>query len=193
MKNKDVGTRITERCCLSPETTPPSSTGRGMRCGCRLAWSRAGPGCSVCCAPPCWCHCAAPACTARLGSGSRAYRRSCCRDSTPPPPTWGHSRSLQWGSTPRRCTGGVTVAFTYTGGLHSWMLQRLRMGFGFLLISQKLRCTRRLSLFLLHPYLVYCTPRVGQMVICQYEFSLDQELFALDFMWESIQLWILVL
>lgn len=72
---------------------------------------------------------------------------------------------------------GVTVASTYTGGLHSWTLQRLRMGLGFLLISQKLRCTRRLSLFLLHPYLVYCTPRMGQMVICRYEFSLDQDFF----------------
>lgn len=75
---------------------------------------------------------------------------------------------------------GVTVVSTYTGGLHSWTLQRLRMGFGFLLISQKLRCTRRLSLFLLHPYLVYCTPRMGHMR--QGEFSLDQGLSAIDFM-----------
>lgn len=70
-----------------PETTPLSSTGRGMLYRCRLACSGGGPGCSVCCALPCWCRCAAPACTAQLGSGSPASRRSCCRDSTRPPPT----------------------------------------------------------------------------------------------------------
>lgn len=53
---------------------------------------------------------------------------------------------------------GLWLGDTYVGWLHSCTLQRLRMGLGFLLVSQKFRCTKRLSLFLLHPYLVYCMP-----------------------------------
>ncbi len=75
----------------SPETTPLSSTGRGIRCGSRLSWSLGVPRCSACCGRACWCCCAALACTAPPWSGSRASRRSCCRDSTLPPPTCQHN------------------------------------------------------------------------------------------------------
>lgn len=54
--------------------------------------------------------------------------------------------------------GCLYLKVAYLGWLHSCTLQRLRMGLGFLLVSQKLRCTKWLSLFLLHPYLVYCIP-----------------------------------
>ena len=50
------------------------------------------------------------------------------------------------------------VRHTYRGCVHSWRLHILRMGFGFLLASQKLRWTILLSLFLRHPYLVYWNP-----------------------------------
>lgn len=44
------------------------------------------------------------------------------------------------------------------GWEHSWRLQRLRIGFGFLPLSQKFLCTIRLSLFRRQPYLVYWMP-----------------------------------
>lgn len=47
---------------------------------------------------------------------------------------------------------------THRGRVHSWRLHILRMGFGFLLASQKLRWTILLSLFLRHPYFVYWNP-----------------------------------
>lgn len=47
---------------------------------------------------------------------------------------------------------------TYAGWEHSWRLQRRRIGFGFLPLSQKFLCTIRLSLFRRQPYLVYWMP-----------------------------------
>lgn len=76
-----------------------------------------------------------------------------------PPLKWNALISIskwEWCCNNRREDSGSIVA--YMGWMHSCMLQRLRMGLGFLLVSQKVRWTNRLSLFLLHPYFVYCTP-----------------------------------
>lgn len=51
---------------------------------------------------------------------------------------------------------------TYAGWEHSWRLQRRRIGFGFLPLSQKFLCTIRLSLFRRQPYLVYWMPGRGR-------------------------------
>lgn len=58
----------------------------------------------------------------------------------------------------------LELKFAYAGWLHSCTLQRLRMGLGFLLVSQKFRWTKRPSLFLLHPYFVYCIPKTDRRV-----------------------------
>ena len=79
----------------SPETTPLSSTGRGMWCGYRLSSSPDDPRCSVCCGRACWCRCGAPACIAPPWSGSRASRTSYYRDSTLPSPTCKYSRLFE--------------------------------------------------------------------------------------------------
>lgn len=47
---------------------------------------------------------------------------------------------------------------THMGWLQLFVLQRFRMGLGFLLTSQKFLWTNRPSLFLRQPYLVYWTP-----------------------------------
>lgn len=169
---------------ISPPTRRPSSTVRGRAGGCTAGASRAAARGSTWCAKCGWCRPAGAARTAPPAPAPPACRRTCCRRPTPRPPSCQGGRRwdevleempMTWeaaGALPTlphrylytciigsisRCVGGGT----YAGWEHSWRLQRRRIGFGFLPLSQKFLCTIRLSLFLRQPYLVYWMPGGG--------------------------------